>query len=147
MLFLGIDPGKSGGMAIISSECDEVVAMPYAKYTVTQLADRLYSEALYIQAAALERVHSMPAQGVKSTFTFGENFGWWKGVLDTSGISYTLVTPQTWQKDLDCRTGGDKNVTKNKAKELFPGVKVTHAIADALLIAEWARRHHQVEGR
>jgi len=26
------------------------------------------------------------------------------------------------------------------AQQLFPAVKVTHAIADALLIAEWLRR-------
>ncbi len=43
-------------------------------------------------------------------------------------------------KTLDCMTGGDKNVTKRKAQELFPEIKVTHAIADALLIGEYARR-------
>jgi hypothetical protein len=31
-------------------------------------------------------------------------------------------------------------VSKRKAQELFPGIKVTHAIADALLIAEYNRR-------
>jgi len=37
-------------------------------------------------------------------------------------------------------TGGDKNVSKRRAQELFPEIKITHAIADALLIAEYARR-------
>jgi hypothetical protein len=33
-----------------------------------------------------------------------------------------------------------KNRHKDLAQRLFPKVKVTHAIADALLLAEWLRR-------
>ena len=50
------------------------------------------------------------------------------------------VAPQVWQKVLGCLSRGDKNVTKAKAQQLFPAIKVTHAIADALLLAEYARR-------
>ena len=45
-----------------------------------------------------------------------------------------------WQKYLGCLTKGDKNVSKAKAQELFPDLKITHAIADSLLIAEYGRR-------
>jgi len=41
---------------------------------------------------------------------------------------------------LECLTGGNKNVSKAKAKELFPGTKFTHTTADATLIAEFGRR-------
>ncbi len=44
-----------------------------------------------------------------------------------------------WQKEMGCLTKGDKNVTKRRAQELFPTLKITHAIADALLIAEYGR--------
>jgi hypothetical protein len=37
-------------------------------------------------------------------------------------------------------TKGDKNVSKRKAQELFPQLKITHATADALLLAEFGRR-------
>ena len=60
--------------------------------------------------------------------------------LIAAGIPFETVTPAKWQGAMGCRTKGDKNVTKRKAQDLFPGVKVTHAIADALLIAEWGRR-------
>jgi hypothetical protein len=40
-----------------------------------------------------------------------------------------------WQKSLGCLTHGDKNVSKAAAQRLFPGMKITHATADALLIA------------
>jgi hypothetical protein len=39
---------------------------------------------------------------------------------------------------------GDKNVTKRKAQELFPSLKITHATADALLIAEYLRRKNEL---
>ena len=51
--------------------------------------------------ACLESVHAMPKQGVTSMFTFGENFGFWKGVLRACCIPYILCTPQRWQKLLD----------------------------------------------
>jgi len=40
---------------------------------------------------------------------------------------------------LGCLSKGDKNVTKAKAQEQFPNIKVTHATADALLIALYGR--------
>ena len=60
--------------------------------------------------------------------------------LTAAGIPFERVRPQQWQKSLGCLTKGDKNVTKRKAQELFPMMKVTHATADALLIAEYGRR-------
>jgi hypothetical protein len=33
-----------------------------------------------------------------------------------------------------------KALHKERAQALFPGVRVTHALADALLLAEYARR-------
>jgi hypothetical protein len=40
---------------------------------------------------------------------------------------------------MKCRTGGDKNISKARAQELFPRVKVTHKNADALLLAKLAQ--------
>jgi hypothetical protein len=59
-----------------------------------------------------------------------------------AGIPFETVTPQKWQKTLGCLTKGDKNVSKRKAQELFPDIKITHAIADSLLIAHYAKHHH-----
>jgi len=50
------------------------------------------------------------------------------------------VYPMMWQAKMECLTGGNKNVSKHRAQELFPGVRITHAVADALLIAEYGRR-------
>lgn len=44
---------------------------------------------------------------------------------------------------MGCLTNGDKNITKQRAQQLFPSAKVTHKIADALLLAEYCRRVHR----
>jgi Holliday junction resolvasome RuvABC endonuclease subunit len=90
--------------------------------------------------AVLEKVHAMPKQGVSSTFKFGTSFGELKMALVAAGIRFELVTPVQWQTFMGCRSKGDKNVTKQRAEQLFPGLKVTHKTADALLLAEMGRR-------
>jgi hypothetical protein len=41
---------------------------------------------------------------------------------------------------MQCLTKGDKNVSKAAAQRLWPKLKITHANADALLIAEYGRQ-------
>jgi hypothetical protein len=85
---------------------------------------------------------------VSSTFKFGVHFGKLKMALTSSGISYEAVAPSKWQRKMGCLSGGDKKVTREKAIELFPKVNIhgsgvrapTHAVADALLIAEYGRK-------
>jgi hypothetical protein len=60
--------------------------------------------------------------------------------LTAAGIPFERVTPTTWQKALGCLSKGDKNVTKRRAQELYPTIKVTHALADALLLATYGYR-------
>lgn len=141
-LFIGIDPGQSGGIAFIPEDkAAWAVKMPE---TDTDLFHTLWDLGKYEDRITfLERVHSMPGQGVSSSFTFGEGYGKLQMALTALQIPYERVTPQKWQKALGCLTKGDKNVSKAKAQELFPHLKITHAIADALLIAEYGRRTHK----
>jgi len=83
---------------------------------------------------------SSPQMGVKSAFSFGNSYGFVTGLLVAHRIPFELFTPTKWQTAMKCRTGGDKNITKAAAQRLFPDVKMIHAIADAYLIAEHARR-------
>jgi crossover junction endodeoxyribonuclease RuvC len=137
-LLLGIDPGMSGGLAVLSHDLSSAHAIAYAKITPHDIVEVLRSAK--IQKAYIENVHAMPAQGVVSVWKFGQNYGWWLGVLTALGIPFEKVQPLKWQTTMRCRTGGDKNVSKAKAQELFPNMKITHAHADALLIAEYGRR-------
>jgi len=139
-LILGIDPGVSGGFAVLSSDLSTINAIAFSRATPKDIVTIL-GPAKIIKAY-IEHVHSMPLQGVVSVFTFGHNYGWWQGILHACEIPFDRVVPVKWQNALQCRTKGDKNVSKRRAQELFPALKVTHATADALLIAEYGRRLH-----
>lgn len=140
-MHIGLDPGQSGGLAIVShtGALMHVTAMPATEHDLFEwLNDRVCAgDNVH---AVLERVHSMPKQGVASAFTFGRNYGTLLMLLTACEIPFDLVTPQKWQQVMGCLTHGDKNISKQRAQQLFPKEKITHAIADALLIAEFCRR-------
>jgi hypothetical protein len=145
---IGIDPGVNGGIAWIDEHgraCAE--KMPDTLADLWELIDNIAIGCTYYNRAScvkayLEQVASSPQQGVVSAFTFGRGYGNLEMALTAAGIPFERVRPQVWQKALGCMTKGDKNITKKLAQELFPDIKVTHATADSLLIAEYGRRNH-----
>ena len=158
MIYIGIDPGKNGGIAVIGYE--NKLEQNKRKIDVYVYQDdiliKLVKDFAYFRNVLkeesicyLEQVHAMPKQGVSSTFNFGMNFGFIQGVLKAYGIPYELVTPQKWKKEFSCTS--DKNTSIEVCKRLFPGVnlKATErcrkdhdGMAEALLIAEYGRRHY-----
>ncbi len=144
MRYIGIDPGQSGGIAVIDEDYghgDGIVEAWKQPETEHDVADLLLEiKAGRVVMATIEIVHSFPGQGVSSTFKFGQNYGFLRGLLVGMQIPFQSITPQKWQKEMQCLTHGDKNVSKARAQELWPHLKITHATADSLLIAEAARR-------
>jgi hypothetical protein len=135
---IGIDPGKGGGIAILGGESPEVHKMPE---TVGDLVDLLRSIAASgATLAYVERVSTSPQMGVVSAGTFMRGLGNIEAACQALGIRLEWVAPGVWQREMKCLTKGDKNVSKRRAQELFPTLKITHAIADALLIAEYGLR-------
>lgn len=142
MIYIGIDPGKSGAMAIIT---------PTGEYILPFSTEGYQLELKRLGAGdarcCLERVGAMPKQGVNSMFHFGENYGFIQGLLTAYSIPYELVTPQKWKKEF--QVTGDKNSSIAVCKRLFPGVSLRKTdrcrkdddnCAEALLMAEYARR-------
>jgi len=145
MIHLGFDPGGSGGFAIVNHDGAFVHAQKFGDLTERDIwnAVKEFTLGNDIGLVMCEAVHSMPKQGVASSFKFGASYGFLRGILVASGVRYEFVSPQKWQTKLGCRTGGDKNKSKAAAQQRHPGEKITHAIADALLIAEYARRMYR----
>ena len=133
-VIIGIDPGKSGAIAVLTPDGPDFIKL---KETEKDVSDFLKD---FDGFAFIENVNSSPQMGVVSAFKFGQSKGFLRGLLIALEIPFEEVSPQKWQGAMKCRTKGDKNITKAKAQELFPGLKITHANADALLIAEYGRR-------
>lgn len=143
-VFIGIDPGKSGALAMIDTKEGFAFAIPFdqRKY-INELRNLDPANTV----VCLEHVHAMPKQGVTSQFNFGASFGWLQGMLDTIGLPYELVQPMKWKREFSVTA--DKNSAVEVCKRLFPDVsllpsprckKDNDGMAEALLMAEYARR-------
>jgi len=141
---IGIDPGNSGGVAVLRD--GQVTTFCLAKLTDQDL----FRELAQLEPATvyLEKVGPTPQMGVTSAFTFGGNYRAVRMACVAAGLRLIDVTPQRWQSVLRLKkiAGGigkndtaKKNRNKAKAQELYPQLKITHAIADALLILEFGR--------
>lgn len=139
--YIGVDPGMSGGAAVVDDRGQIAKVFKFKGLTLHDLSKEFIDikRNLPVTAAVMEKVHSMPGQGVSSTFKFGQSFGQLEMILVGLQFPYDLVTPAKWMTKMRCKTGGDKNVSKAAAQRRWPKQKITHAIADALLIADYCR--------
>lgn len=142
MTYIGIDVGQSGSICAITPTGPVAHKMPDTDRDLLDLLKSVMFSDDGKAVAVLEQVNAMPKQGVTSSFNFGEGYGKLQMALMAAEIPYEKVRPQKWMKALGCLTGGDKNVTKNFAQQLFPGIRCTHNIADGLLIATYCQRKH-----
>lgn len=159
MRYLGIDPGLSGGFAVINSRAIVDVwasSFPLAggELDVPTLAKWWRFDRDVDTVAYIEKSSSRPGQGVSSVFTYGKLYGQLLGVLGTLGVRVELVIPQRWKKlilvgyDLSGETPAIRR-KKNKAAALawaaraYPDTPIKgDGMADALCIADFARRTH-----
>ena len=145
-MIIGIDPGMSGGIAVLTGEgaVIDVFNMPQ---TMADLWESLW-EWKNNAVCYLEDVgHGMPGQSSKATATFARHCGHIEMALLALGISTHTVTPNKWMKSYQLGKSSDyekrewKNRLKSKAQQLFPKQKVTLSVCDALLIAEYGRKN------
>lgn len=158
--YIGADPGKAGALAVIvcPSNPEELVGVVTAKMPESDrnLADWLRNYCHGSAWACVEKVSAMPRRGADggmvrmgaaSAFEFGRQYGRLCAIVQTLGIRMEIVAPKSWQGVLGAtKSEKDETYTARKkrlterARQLFPSVKVTQQIADSLLIAEYCRR-------
>lgn len=152
---IGVDPGKTGAIALLDSYSQLVTVhdMPLAGGIVSatllaQLEEwQRDGDSLFggFGTAVIEDVHSMPKQGVASSFGFGRSKGVAEGVFAGAGRPLVYVAPGKWKKDL--RLSADKDGARRRAIELWPGKAQLFARvkddgrAEAALIALWYLQH------
>lgn len=151
MIYIGIDPGKSGALAFLgymngplTYDMNDPDVMAWLEASAGYNGD---------VKALIEKVHSMPQQGVSTTFTFGKEYGRAVGWLEAYQIPFEYITPGQWWKlvkDSEKQPKDKKTASLELARRLFPAIarehlsrKKDHNRAEALLIAEACRRKYE----
>jgi len=153
VIIIGIDPGLTGGVGIISTRGGpaESLDMPTFAYSSAgsvkravscpALASILSRYSDFSPLLYMERVNAFPGQGVSSMFSLGMSFWGVAGVAAGLGIPVQLVEPRAWKKHFGL--GPDKDQARGLASRLYPGVdlsrKKDHGRAEALLIARYGQ--------
>lgn len=150
------DPGLSGALAIFDiSESPALVKFIDTPVTARgkTTKNKIDCEALcrvlwafedLVSMFALEAVHSMPSQGVSSSFNFGHSYGVAEMLGHAIGSNRVeLITPQAWKKHFGL-IGTEKDEARVLALGLFPHMadslckKKNSGRADAALIGQFA---------
>lgn len=158
MIYIGIDPGLNGAVGVITED-----PFSWATFdTPTMVVSGIKEKHVYNKAAmaallqdyrdrtdvlvVLESVHSMPKQGVSSSFSFGRGLGTWEGIIAALNLSLEMPSPQRWKKEMLADQGKSKDAARYKAIQLFPVLAgylsrvKDDGRAEAILMAEYGRR-------
>jgi hypothetical protein len=160
MRIIGIDPGLTGGVAMLRDDgsLDFAEPMPVLQAAVATvdyatLEQWIDSRLHWYDGksprapvfAYVERAQSMPDQGVSSAFNYGLLFGSVLTALAALDIGYELVSPRKWKATFGLDT--DKRKSIALATQFYPQLAPLRAkddgLAEAVLLARWGMVHGQ----
>jgi len=153
MKIIGIDPGLSGGIAVLENNkvlnMFDMPVMSEGKKNKRQLNSAqlvtLIKENIKPNeevVVIVEQVNAMPGQGVTSMFNFGQTFGAIKGVCAALSLPIFFVRPSKWKKHFEL-INSSKDSSRTKAIEMYPTLsnqlskKKDVNKSDAILIARF----------
>ena len=155
MRIIGIDPGLSGGIAILDDlkifDIFDMPIMSEGKKNKNQLNSaqlvniiKKHIEKKDDTFVIVEQVSAMPGQGVTSMFNFGQTFGAIKGICAALSLPIFYVRPAKWKKHFEL-INSSKDASRTKVIERYPSIsgrlsrKKDVNKADAILIARYFR--------
>lgn len=155
-MILGVDPGLTGGLALLSEDGGLLFAMDMPVVDKNVDSTGLYHllqaylwenyETDGLSQAVVERVSSMPGQGVASVFKFGKGYGQVLGVLSAMEIPVADPTPSQWKREMGL--SAVKELSRAVAikiwpaqAELFVRKKDADRAEAALLALWWIQKH------
>ena len=154
MRIIGIDPGLSGGIAILDDlKIFDMFDMPIMsegkknknQLNSAQLVNIIKKHIVLGKTFVIvEQVSAMPGQGVTSMFNFGQTFGSIKGICAALNLPIFYVRPSKWKKHFEL-INSSKDASRTKVIEMYPSIssrlskKKDVNKADAILIARYFR--------
>jgi len=150
-MILGIDPGKSGGVSMVTDDGELVdgIRMPILKHGKRDVVDTSkmseWTSGFSLDCIVIEQVGAMPAQGVTSMFNFGRHTGAVEGWAVDYQCPVHWVTPRKWKSHFNLSK--DKRASLDRARLEFGAdnrwdVLANDGIAESALIALW---HQQTQ--
>ena len=154
MRIIGIDPGLSGGIAVLDDlKIFDVFDMPIMsegkknknQLNSAQLVNIIKKHIVLGKTFVIvEQVSAMPGQGVTSMFNFGQTFGSIKGICAALNLPIFYVRQSKWKKHFEL-INSSKDASRTKVIEMYPSIssrlskKKDVNKADAILIARYFR--------
>lgn len=148
MIYVGIDPGVSGAVAVMSPPPLFIGAPEghrkiefYDTPTLQIKSGKSLKNVIDTGAAAdimrsigassevyvvIEKVWAMTkgmggaTMGATSAFNFGMGFGIWLGIITALNMPHEQVAPVTWKKRLMLDMAKEKDASRMRATQLFP---------------------------
>ena len=103
-LYIGIDPGKKGGIVAISNQG------MVGKWIIPLIGDNVDAEAIWVilnglkerynPTLILEDVHSLFGMSASTNFSMGHTLGILDGIIAVAKVKLSRVAPKTWQKEI-----------------------------------------------
>ena len=160
MIVLGVDPGKTGGLALVEVDGVGRIDVRHAMRTPTmQVRAKVALDGMeaFVRfggraglpkaVGVVELVHAMPRQGVSSSFQFGRMFGGVEVLVHCLCDRVEYVAPNVWKKAMGLSSSkrasldlATRMLGQEAADKWWPLMK-DEGVAEAALIAVWYVRH------
>ena len=144
--WVGIDPGQTGAM-VLMSEQGECKVIDWLDIAHMYRMFRLWMQTWNIRLVVIEEVWGIKGNSSKSNTSFQQHVGEWTGMVKVLGLPIIMAKPRDWMKRrVRAKVGkGDKpSVEYVMAK--YPGFPLAglrgvfkDGRSDALCMAEYAR--------
>lgn len=116
---MGIDPGKTGAVAVLNED-GEIFFYDYLEPMTNSLIEIATTH--NIDFCLIEKQQPMPKQGVKSMFTIGGIYEGYQWSLRILGIRFMTIRPQEWMKSIGVPSGLERVQRKIKIAEIVQGI-------------------------
>lgn len=140
-IFIGIDPGDSGAMAVIDSCGNVVETIKFTNFRAMCKKLKFFAKQGNV-TIGIEKVHGFPGMNTKAMTTFMINFGGWLSIIECLDLSGVHIPPRTWMKEVlgSFPKGKSKPTALKYAKRKWPKLRLEkedHGVIDALCVTQY----------
>jgi hypothetical protein len=115
-LYIGIDPGKTGAIAVM--DADDMSVRVFDMPGTIEEKRAILSEIGSVRCAWIEKPFFPRMIGIKNAVTIAQAYGEMKACLFFAGIPTNEVLPAAWKKQFGLST--DKDASRAYASSVFP---------------------------